>query len=141
MRFEDLWIWQEARKLVQKIYVDFGKDCPAKHDYKFKEQILSAGYSIMNNISEGFEREGNAEKANFFKIAKGSSGEVRNMYYIAEDQNYVTTDIAEDRRNHAETISKGLQKYRKTILSSDPKLSHRLLRDIDSLNPAGAGSG
>ena len=134
MRFEDLWVWQEARKLVQKIYADFGNESPAKHDYKFKEQIFSAGYSIMNNISEGFERESNAEKANFFKIAKGSSGEVRNMYYIAEDQKYVSSEIAEDRRAHAENISKGLQKYRQAIYSSDPKLAKRLLRDIDQLN-------
>ena len=26
--FEDLWIWQEARILVQEIYTDFGRDTP-----------------------------------------------------------------------------------------------------------------
>ena len=43
-RFEELWIWQEARKLVQKIYKDFGNECSAQHDYKFKDQVFSAGY-------------------------------------------------------------------------------------------------
>jgi len=133
-KFEDLWVWQEARKLVQKIYQDFGKESPAKHDYEFKNQIFSAGYSIMNNISEGYERESNAETANFLNIAKGSCGEVRNMYYIAEDQQYVTAETAKNRRTHAAKISIGLQKFKKFLYASDPKRANRLLKDINQLN-------
>ncbi len=87
--FEDLWIWQEARQLVMDIYADFGKDTPAGRDYGFRAQIQTAGISIMNNIAEGFERTTDAEKARFLDIAKGSCGEVRSMYYIADDVEYV----------------------------------------------------
>jgi four helix bundle protein len=41
----------------------------------------------MKNIPEGFCRSDDAEFRLFLKIAKGSVGEVKNMYYIAEDFN------------------------------------------------------
>lgn len=106
--FEDLWIWQEARTLVRDIYTDFGNDTPAGHDYGFRGQVQKAGISIMNNIAEGFERTTDADKAKFFDIAKGSSGEVRSMYYAAEDIKYLSSDVAVQRRQKAIKISKGI---------------------------------
>lgn len=106
--FEDLWIWQEARTFVQDIYTDFGKDTPAARDYGFRGQIQTAGISIMNNIAEGFERTTDADKARFFDIAKGSAGEVRSMYYVAEDVGYTSSAVALQRREKAIKISKGI---------------------------------
>ncbi len=106
--FEDLWIWQEARALVKEIYIDFGNGTAAQHDYGFRGQIQKAGISIMNNIAEGFERATDADKARFFDIAKGSSGEVRSMYYVAEDIRYVSDEVARQRRERAAKISKGI---------------------------------
>lgn len=106
--FEDLWIWQEARVLVRDIYSDFGNGTPAGRDYGFRGQMQTAGISIMNNIAEGFERTSDADKARFFDIAKGSSGEVRSMYYVAEDISYVPSAVALQRREKAIKISKGI---------------------------------
>ena len=106
--FEDLWIWQEARALVRDIYEDFGKDTSAERDYGFRGQIQTAGISIMNNIAEGFERSTDADKARFLDIAKGSAGEVRSMYYVAEDIRYVSSDVALKRREKVVKISKGI---------------------------------
>jgi four helix bundle protein len=106
--FEDLWIWQEARVLVREIYTDFGNETPACRDYGFRGQVQTAGISIMNNIAEGFERTTDADKARFFDIAKGSSGEVRGMYYPAEDLGYLSSDVARNRRERARKISKGI---------------------------------
>jgi len=58
----------------------------------------------MNNISEGFCRGGDGEFRQFVKISKGSAGEVKNMYYIAEDHFYISQDIAVDRRSRAQHI-------------------------------------
>ena len=55
-RFEDLWIWQQARILVKEVYSDFGPRTPGERDFGFRDQIQRAGISIMNNIAEGFER-------------------------------------------------------------------------------------
>jgi four helix bundle protein len=98
--FEEFEIWQMARELVNFIYSDF-REC---RDFGFRDQICRAGVSIMNNISEGFCRGGNPEFKQFLKISKGSAGEVKNMYYIAEDQGYVVKDLAIDRRNKAQRL-------------------------------------
>lgn len=106
-RFEDLWIWQHARELVKEIYKDFGAGAGSK-DFGFRDQIQKAGVSIMNNIAEGFERSTDAEFARFLDIAKGSCGEVRSLYYTAEDLRYVASTIAEARRSRARQISAGI---------------------------------
>lgn len=102
--FEDLRIWQEARQLVKQIYVDLEK----VKDYGFRDQIQRAGISIMNNVAEGFERNSDAEFARFLNIAKGSAGEVRSMFYAAEDLHYVDGQTAVERREAAKNISKGI---------------------------------
>jgi len=109
--FEELELWKLARELVNLIYSDFR----TSKDFTFKNQITGAGISIMNNISEGFCRNGDAEFRQFLNISAGSSGEVKNMYYIAEDQKYITEEIACDRRIRCQRIINGnnrLMKYR-----------------------------
>jgi four helix bundle protein len=66
--------------------------------------VIAAGLSIMNNIAEGFSRDSDKEFKQFLNISKGSDGEVKSMYYVAEDQEYVTKDIAEDRRNRTNVL-------------------------------------
>ena len=98
--FEDLDIWKMSRELVNLIYTDF-RNC---EDFAFRNQVISAGISIMNNISEGFCIFIYAEFRNFLNISKGSSGEVKNMYYIAEDQSYVISETALLRREKCQNL-------------------------------------
>ncbi len=70
----------------------------------------------MNNISEGFFRNSDSEFRQFLNIAKGSAGEVKSMYYIAEDQNYVSAELALERRIRCKLLMAGcsnLMKYLK----------------------------
>jgi four helix bundle protein len=99
-KFEDLEIWQLARELLNLIYEDF-RHCK---DYALKDQIIDAGLSIKNNIAEGFSRESDKEFKQFLNISRGSNGEVRSMYYTAEDQKYVTSEIAIARRERTEIL-------------------------------------
>ncbi|MDF7798038.1 four helix bundle protein [Pontiellaceae bacterium B1224] len=103
-RFEDLRIWQEARLLVREVY----EDMKGNKDWGFRDQMHRAVILIMNNIAEGFERHSDTEFARFLNIAKGSAGEVRSMYYAAEDLKYVGGDMALERRAFAKGISKGI---------------------------------
>lgn len=107
-RFEELWIWQQARELVQAIYHDVAIGAVAGRDYGFKGQLQRAGISIMNNIAEGFERYTNVEFARFLDISKGSCGEVRSLYYVAEDLQYISKEVATERRMVARKISAGI---------------------------------
>jgi len=112
--FEDLWIWQETRILVKKIYQDFNENIGSR-DFGFRDQIQRAGVSIMNNIAEGFERKSDIEFARFLDISKGSCGEVRSMYYIAEDLGYVNKEVAESRRNTTKQIAAGISSLKKYL--------------------------
>jgi four helix bundle protein len=125
--FEDLWIWQQARKLVAEIYSDFVEGTPGCRDFGFRDQIQRAGVSIMNNIAEGFERSSDAEFARFLDIAKGSCGEVRSMYYTAEDLAYAPNSVALERRETSKQLSAGIASLRahlkkKSKRSKSPKV-------------------
>jgi len=111
--FEDLDVWKQSRELVNSVYSDF-RSCK---DFSFRDQITRAGISIMNNISEGFCRGGNAEFRQFLKISKGSAGEVKNMYYLAEDQNFLTKETALERRNKIQSLMNSIGGFIKYLKS------------------------
>jgi len=88
-KFEDLEIWQMARVLCHCIHDCYYNNVEFSKDYKLVNQINAASGSIMDNIAEGFERNGNRELINFLSIAKGSAGEVRSQLYRAYDRKYI----------------------------------------------------
>ncbi len=87
-RFEDLDAWKVGRELANLIYAYTREDSFFK-DYGLKDQMQRAAVSVMNNIAEGFERGSNKDFAKFLFIARGSTGEVRSMLYLALDQKYI----------------------------------------------------
>ena len=56
-RFEDLEIWQDARRLSKEI-IFISKNTDLNKDFKFNAQIKDSSGSVMDNIAEGFERNG-----------------------------------------------------------------------------------
>lgn len=86
MRFEDLKVWSLWRELYNDISNIFDEKF---RDYFFKDQILRASLSIINNIAEWFERETQKELTRFLYISKWSCWELRSMLYIAKDKNYI----------------------------------------------------
>jgi len=115
--FEDLEIWSMSRELVNLLYSDFRE----VRDFNFKDQITRAGISVMNNISEGFCRNSDAEFRHFLNISKGSSGEVKSMYYIAEDQKYISPEIADDRRIRTQKLMNAIGRFMKYLHSCSQK--------------------
>ncbi len=112
-RFEDLEAWKIARELTKEVYRVSKNDLFIR-DYGLRDQICRASVSIMSNVAEGFERDGNKEFVNFLSIAKGSSGEVRSQLYVALDQNYISETEFNSIYNKATQNSRvisGLMKY------------------------------
>ena len=90
-RFEDLEIWQEARRLAKEIHI-ISIETELKNDFRFRDQIKASSGSVMDNIAEGFERNGNLEFRQFLSIAKGSAGESRSQLYRVWDFNYINDE-------------------------------------------------
>lgn len=117
-QFEDVPIWQETRSLVNKIYQLIESSEKLKKDFSLLDQLKRATYSILLNISEGFERGSNKEFANFLNIAKGSAGEVRAILYILLDNHYINQEIFKNYLNDVVKISSHLANFRKFLLKT-----------------------
>lgn len=89
--FEELEIWQDARVLAKEIYIIVSQP-NRKVEYSLRNQITRSSGSIMDNIAEGFERNGNREFKQFLSIAKGSCGEVKSQLYRLHDQDTISDD-------------------------------------------------
>ena len=116
--FEELAIFQMARELSKRIYPPTQRG-DFKHDSRFVQQIRAAAGSIMDNIAEGFERNGNKEFINFLYFAKGSCGEVRSQLIRANDVGYLTTDEFNQLYTDCRKLSAGIMKFINELKSSD----------------------
>jgi len=90
-KFEDIEAWKIGRQIVNEIY-DLTSVGHFSIDYVLRDQMRRAAISIISNIAEGHEREGNKEFIQFLFIAKASCGEIRSQLYIALDRNYITKE-------------------------------------------------
>ena len=117
-RFEDIEAWRKARILSKEIYRLTGSGRFA-HDFALQDQLRRASVSIMSNIAEGFERDGNKEFRQFLSIAKGSTGEVRSQLYVALDAGYL--EEAEFNRVAQMTIEIGraIENFMRYLASSE----------------------
>ena len=99
-----------ARDLCKDVYA-ITKDGEFHKDMRFVQQIHAAAGSIMDNIAEGYERDGNKEFINFLYIAKGSCGEVRSQIIRATDVGFIEKDTAKKLYNDSLNLSKAISKF------------------------------
>ena len=116
-KFEDLTIFQMARELCKEIYA-VTKEGEFHKDVRFVQQIHASAGSVMDNIAEGFERDGNKEFINFLYIAKGSCGEVRSQIIRASDVGFIDNDTATRLYNDCLNLSKSIAKFIASLKTS-----------------------
>ena len=116
-RFEELRIWQMARELCQEVYLHTETQ-PWKTDTRFVQQIRAAAGSVMDNIAEGFERDGNKEFIQFLYVAKGSCGEVRSQIIRASDTNFINHTDAKRLYNVCLELSSAISAFIKSLKKS-----------------------
>ena len=113
-RFEDLEIWQLARKLYQRIS-KLAEKIKKNHDYRFADEMKAAAGSIMDNIAEGFERNSRLEFLNSLSISKGESGELKSQLYRATDDSYLDKDEFDELYEDTDKVSKKIANFIKYL--------------------------
>ncbi len=101
-KFEDLKVWQLAREICRDVWHLF-ETTSLGRDFELRNQMNKSSGSIMDNISEGFERNGNREFIQFLSISKGSCGELRSQLYRALDRNHISEEqfrLVADKTEH-----------------------------------------
>lgn len=113
-------VWQKGRSLVRLIYEITSRQVVAR-DAGLCNQARRAGVSIVLNIAEGFERNGNKEFVHFLYIAKGSSGELRALSYLLFDLKYITEEEFEIVKTKTGEISRMITGFIKYLRSTEIK--------------------
>ncbi|WP_029033935.1 four helix bundle protein [Salinimicrobium terrae] len=118
--FEDLEIGTSARKICDDIF-RIKQNTELKSDYKLYNQINGSSGSIMDNIAEGFERNGNREFIQFLAVAKASCGETRSQLYRASDREYITKEEFDLLYEKLILLSKQISSFINYLQKSDLK--------------------
>ena len=77
--YRSLVVWQKADELAFQVYL-ITKNFPKEEMFSLTSQMRRASLSVPANIVEGYGRNSQKEKFNFYNIAKGSLTEIE--YYI-----------------------------------------------------------
>jgi four helix bundle protein len=98
--FEEIEAWKKGRELARSIY-QLTASTDISRDFALRDQLRRAAVSVVSNIAEGFERNGDREFKHFLAMAKGSTGEIRAQLYIALDASLIPLNMFE----HAFTLA------------------------------------
>ena len=73
----------------------------------------------MDNIAEGFERDGSREFIQFLAIAKGSAGEVRSQLHRAYDRQHVQLELHRELEEEVTILSRQISRLIKYLKESN----------------------
>ena len=120
-RFEDLEIWKSARILCKEIRKLILQNRDFAKDFALRDQLTSSSGSIIDNIAEGFGREGNKEFINFLTFAQGSCNETKSQLYRAFDFEYITENEVSKLFESVEKLGFGIKSFINYLQKSEYK--------------------
>lgn len=118
--FEDLEIWQLAREICNDIH-HFIETRSLGKNYALRDQMDRCSGSVMDNIAEGFERNGNKEFIQFLSIAKASCGELRSQHYRALDRKHIDQETFDIQIQKVLLESKKISSFMNYLIKSEFK--------------------
>lgn len=119
--FEEFEVHKKGVVLTKQIFKILNKSS-IEREFGFKDQIKRAVISITNNIAEGSEYNNNKQFIRFFKIAKGSCAEVRNMLILAKELEFCSQEEIQESLQLSVEISQNISKFIKYL---DSKLENK----------------
>ena len=118
--FEDLEIWKSARLICNEVF-QIKEQTELKNDFKLYNQLNGSSGSIMDNIAEGFERNGTREFIQFLAISKASCGETRSQLFRALDRKYISKEDFEILYEKLIILSKQISSFISYLQKSELK--------------------
>ncbi len=109
-RFEDLTVWQLARKYRHEIYQVSAK-FPRAEAFNLTAQIRSAAVSITANIAEGYGRYSYQENIHFCRVARGSVNETLDHFCTARDEGYISESDYQKLYDQGREVERALNGY------------------------------
>ncbi len=119
-KFEDLEIWNKSREICIDIETLFETTNLGKR-FSMKDQMDRSSGSIMDNIAEGFERNGNREFVNFLSFSKGSCGELKSQLCRALDKNLISQSEFDNLSVKIELVKNKIGAFMKYLNSTEIK--------------------
>jgi len=107
--FQELRVWQLAKELAVKIYKLTLTPTLSK-DFGLRDQIQRSAVSIPANIAEGDDLGTDKQSIRHFYIAKGSTAELKTLLLIANEINYIESNVMQTLVNDCIIISVMLSK-------------------------------
>lgn len=140
--FEDLFAWQEARKLVKDVY-SVTNTQPFLADPALKSQMRRAGISAMANIAEGHGRTGPSEFAHHLSISLGSLAELRSHLFVALDAGFISQEGFDTLMAQAVSVTNLTARLRTAIANKrdSSSVKEEALAYIDGICEAPGSSG
>jgi len=86
--FEELRVWQEAHKLVLKVY-KMTKSFPKEERFRLIDQLCRSAISVSANIVEGQAKNTTREYLQSLYIARGSLAETKYHLLLARDLKFL----------------------------------------------------
>lgn len=114
--FTDLNAWQEGHKLILMIY-EITKNFPREELFSLTSQMRRAAISTTSNVAEGFSRNTEKDKRQFYTIAQGSLTELQNQLIIVRDIGYLNKDEFDKIFERTKLVHKLITGLRKSIIT------------------------
>jgi len=119
-KFEDLEIWQSARNICLRVEHLFQTTSLSKN-FRLRDQMEVSSGSIMDNIAEGFDRDGNKEFHIFLSYSKGSESELKSQLYRALDKKYISQEQFNELSEMCETTKNKIGAFMYYLRNSEHK--------------------
>jgi four helix bundle protein len=111
--FTDFEAFQACRTFVREVGLLI-RTPKFRRNRELFSQMERAAISVLSNFAEGFERDGNAEFAQFLTISKGSIGELRGQLIFSLDVGLIDEPLQAELDDKAGTAARmvgGLIRY------------------------------